>query len=154
MARDDRGDPFLGTVGWVQNNVWGTGASRAGERFSQESPRRLGRDDRGTRGAGSPTDAVRSQKLLLGRHTASEEERQERKGGSEANKVRVKEQISEMGNRVPGLAGGRRRNSCQGLFEMSRPGGHRIGGCRENRCGQRPLRWPCRILHTLVFLPP
>lgn len=100
--------------------------------------------------AGSPTDAIRSQQLLLGRHTASEEELQERKGGSEANKVRVKEQISEMGNRVPGLAGGRR----QGLFEMSCPGGHGIGGCRENRCGQRTLRWPCRILHTLVFLPP
>ena len=108
----------------------------------------------GPGGAGSPRDAVRSQQLLLGRHKASEEERQERKGGSEANKVRVKEQISEMGNWVPGLAGGRRRNSCQGLFEMSCPGGHGIGGCRENRCGQRPLRWPCRILHALVFLPP
>lgn len=54
MARDDRGDPVLGTVGWVQNNVWGMGASRAGERFSQESPRRLGRDDRGARKGWEP----------------------------------------------------------------------------------------------------
>lgn len=40
--------------------------------------------------AGSSTDVVRSQEPLLGCHTASEEERQQRKGGSEVNKVRVK----------------------------------------------------------------
>ena len=40
--------------------------------------------------AGSPTDVVRSQEPLVGCHTASEEERQQRKGGSEVNKVRVK----------------------------------------------------------------
>ena len=47
--RDDGGEPVLGTMGWVQNNVWGMGTSRAGERFNQESPRKLGRDDRGAR---------------------------------------------------------------------------------------------------------
>ena len=88
--RDDGGEPVLGTMGWVQNNVWGMGTSSAGECVNQESPRKLGRDDRGAGEAGSPTDVVRSQEPLLGCHTASEEERQQRKGGSEVNKVRVK----------------------------------------------------------------
>ena len=49
MARDDGGEPVLGTVGWVQNNFRGMGASRAGECFNQESLQRLGRDDHGAR---------------------------------------------------------------------------------------------------------
>ena len=52
--RDDGGEPVLGTMGWVQNNVWGMGASRAGERFNQESPRKLGRDDHGARRGWEP----------------------------------------------------------------------------------------------------
>ena len=87
----------------------------------------------GLGGAESLGDEVTPQKLLLGCHRASEEGQE---GETGTKKDRVKKGISEpkspdTRNRAKGPGGGRRRWSCQGLFEMRCPCGHR--GWRKRR---------------------